>query len=143
MFPEGKVNPTPQQLHRFKWGIARLILEAEKCPHVVPIYHCGMDQVKLYDSLRPRLFKHVTVVIGKPVDLDPTMHDMRGKYKHLMNQQHLHEESSANMESLHNIEKELANMRISVTNRLFDMMLELKAKAEDRHNERLKQAGKL
>jgi monolysocardiolipin acyltransferase len=42
VFPEGKVNTDMSRLMRFKWGLGRLILEADPTPMVVPIYHLGM-----------------------------------------------------------------------------------------------------
>ncbi len=46
LFPEGYVNvSTSTKLRRFKWGISRMLLEAEKLPTVVPIWITGFDQL--------------------------------------------------------------------------------------------------
>ncbi|KAI8320224.1 Phospholipid/glycerol acyltransferase, partial [Martensiomyces pterosporus] len=44
VFPEGKVNQG-QQLIRFKWGVGRLIMESERTPIVVPMFHDGLKEV--------------------------------------------------------------------------------------------------
>ncbi|KAI9248625.1 Phospholipid/glycerol acyltransferase, partial [Sporodiniella umbellata] len=51
MYPEAKVNQTDKMI-RFKWGVGRLVMEAEKEPIVIPIWHQGMELAKpLYDPI--------------------------------------------------------------------------------------------
>ncbi|KAJ1851690.1 Lyso-phosphatidylcholine acyltransferase [Coemansia sp. RSA 1822] len=44
VFPEGKVNQEAQML-RFKWGVGRMIMEAERTPIVVPMFFTGTKQI--------------------------------------------------------------------------------------------------
>ena len=46
IFPEGMIHQHPQKAMRyFKWGLARMILEAEPCPDVLPMWHEGAEEV--------------------------------------------------------------------------------------------------
>lgn len=72
VFPEGRIHQHPERAMRyFKWGVARLILEAEPCPEVVPIFVDGFDQVMPEDRGAPRWMprpgKAVRVVFGERV----------------------------------------------------------------------------
>ncbi|KIW02355.1 uncharacterized protein PV09_06177 [Verruconis gallopava] len=72
IFPEGRVHQHPDRTMRyFKWGVARLILESEPCPTVVPIWHEGADEImheeRGFPRFLPRLNKKVEVVFGEPV----------------------------------------------------------------------------
>jgi monolysocardiolipin acyltransferase len=55
----------------FKWGVARLILESEPCPTVLPIWIEGFDEImhEARPSPRwwPRWGKKVSVTFGEPV----------------------------------------------------------------------------
>lgn len=72
LFPEGYVNvSTSSRLRRFKWGIARMLMEAETLPTVVPIWITGFD--KLMPEPRdkpkwlPRFGHDVTIDFGEPI----------------------------------------------------------------------------
>jgi monolysocardiolipin acyltransferase len=58
----------------FKWGIARLILESEPCPDVVPIFIEGTMNVMPEDRTVPRwvpkLGKTVEITFGKRIGQD-------------------------------------------------------------------------
>ncbi|MCV5132377.1 hypothetical protein OFL98_27185, partial [Escherichia coli] len=46
VLPEGLVHQHPQvDLRYFKWGVARLILESEPAPDVVPMFIDGTEHV--------------------------------------------------------------------------------------------------
>ncbi|GAC99438.1 hypothetical protein PHSY_007039 [Pseudozyma hubeiensis SY62] len=72
LFPEGYVNvSTSTRLRRFKWGISRMLIEAEKMPVVMPIWITGFD--KLMPEPRdkpkwlPRWGADVTIDFGEPI----------------------------------------------------------------------------
>lgn len=72
LFPEGYVNLTRStRMRRFKWGVARLVLEAPCAPHVVPIWLQGLDQVMPHPRAPPRWLPRpgadISVTFGEPV----------------------------------------------------------------------------
>jgi monolysocardiolipin acyltransferase len=72
IFPEGRVHQHPEHRMRyFKWGIARLILESEPCPDVVPIFLEGTKDVMPEDRgwprPVPRVGKRVEITFGERV----------------------------------------------------------------------------
>ena len=74
IFPEGRVNLTSSAfLLRFKWGIARMALEARRMPLIVPVWLTGFDQImpahRAHPRWLPRLGADVTVTFGTPIDL--------------------------------------------------------------------------
>ena len=51
VFPEGKVNYEREPaVLPFRWGLGRLIMDSERLPVVVPIYHIGIH-ILLHDIL--------------------------------------------------------------------------------------------
>ncbi|KAF2400806.1 hypothetical protein EJ06DRAFT_529904 [Trichodelitschia bisporula] len=73
IFPEGKVHQHPSHAMRyFKWGIARLILEATPCPAVVPVWVDGLQHVmpenREWPRWLPRPGADVEIVFGDVVD---------------------------------------------------------------------------
>lgn len=85
VFPEGAVNLTRSTaMRRFKWGIARLLLEARTLPVVVPVWltgtsptaqlvlTAGFDQVmpepRMYPRGVPRVGADVSVCFGPALD---------------------------------------------------------------------------
>lgn len=72
LFPEGYVNVSQStRLRRFKWGISRMILEAERMPEVVPIWITGFDRMmpepRGKPKWLPRFGNDVTVTFGEPI----------------------------------------------------------------------------
>lgn len=70
IFPEGKVHQKDDKSMRyFKWGVARLILESEPCPDVVPMWIEGPDQVMHETRTTPRWWprwgKDVRICFGE------------------------------------------------------------------------------
>lgn len=89
VFPEGLVHQHPErQMRYFKWGIARLILEAEPMPDVVPMFIDGTCEVMHEDRGFPRFVprpgKNVTVAFGDKVDMEATFGDLRTRWKRLV-----------------------------------------------------------
>ena len=71
----------------FHWGIARLILEADPCPDVVPMWVDGLDKVmpedRQWPRFIPRLFKPISVTFGDRVS--PEMFEpLRQRWKALV-----------------------------------------------------------
>lgn len=80
LFPEGYVNvSTSTRLRRFKWGISRMLLEAEKMPVVVPIWITGFDKMmpepREKPKWLPRFGNDVTINFGEPISeaLEPVV----------------------------------------------------------------------
>lgn len=40
IFPEARVNQSDAMI-RFKWGVGRIVMESERCPIVIPVWHNG------------------------------------------------------------------------------------------------------
>lgn len=88
IFPEGMIHQHPQKAMRyFKWGIARLILEAEPCPDVLPMWIEGCDQVmnekREWPRPIPRPGKHVDVSFGELVDREKVLEPFRERWRNL------------------------------------------------------------
>lgn len=88
IFPEGMIHQHPARVMRyFKWGIARLILESEPCPDVVPIWIDGLQHVMGNERTRPRFLpragKDVTVAFGERLDRDLLLEPFRERWQKL------------------------------------------------------------
>lgn len=68
----------------FKWGVARLILEPEVCPDVVPIWIEGFDDVMHEEREAPRWAprpgNEVSVTFGQKADREATFGDLRSRW---------------------------------------------------------------
>ncbi|KAH3820163.1 hypothetical protein DPMN_121907, partial [Dreissena polymorpha] len=54
---------------RLKWGVSRIIADADVTPIVLPIYHIGLDTISPIKTPNwLRVGKTVTIVIGEPID---------------------------------------------------------------------------
>jgi len=89
VFPEGRIHQKADKTMRyFKWGVARLILEAEPCPDVVPMWIEGMDQVmhesRQWPRFIPRPGKDISVTFGDKVDTEATFGDLRARWRALI-----------------------------------------------------------
>ncbi|KAK5743093.1 Lyso-phosphatidylcholine acyltransferase [Elasticomyces elasticus] len=85
IFPEGMTHQHPDHLMRyFKWGVARLILESEPCPDVMPIWIDGPQEVMNYERKWPRFVpragKRVEVRFGDLVDREGTWGGFRERW---------------------------------------------------------------
>ncbi|KAL1625170.1 Lyso-phosphatidylcholine acyltransferase [Neofusicoccum ribis] len=88
IFPEGKVHQKEDRTMRyFKWGVARLILESEPCPDVVPIWVEGPEQImheaREFPRFLPRPGKTVNVTFGERVDVEKVFGDLRERWRRL------------------------------------------------------------
>ncbi|XP_046841602.1 tafazzin-like isoform X2 [Xenia sp. Carnegie-2017] len=109
LFPEGRVNESGKML-RLKWGVGRLIVESSKMPIVIPFWQLGLNDVLPNKSpYIPKIGKHVTINIGKPMFFN----DIMTEYQEL---------------------KETAiGARVRVTNRIQERFKELKEETETLH----------
>lgn len=79
IFPEGKINLEKTYI-RFKWGIGRLLTEAQQCPIVVPFYHYGMDEaLPTKTPYFPRFKKKITILVGNPIDFSEELERLKHK----------------------------------------------------------------
>ncbi|OQO11012.1 hypothetical protein B0A48_05267 [Cryoendolithus antarcticus] len=89
IFPEGRIHQHPQKTIRyFKWGVARLILESEPCPDVVPMWIDGfqdvMDGRRGWPKPIPRPGKQVGVWFGERVDHEAVFGSFRERWRSLV-----------------------------------------------------------
>ncbi|KAI9843620.1 MAG: hypothetical protein M1837_006202 [Sclerophora amabilis] len=120
IFPEGRIHQHPTRaLRYFKWGIARLILESEPLPQVVPIWIEGLDGV-MHESRGPprwvpRIGQDVKVVFGKEVDGEGLFGGLRKEWRELVERdgkQAADEEEREGMESKSSLEKKMSEERL-------------------------------
>lgn len=88
-FPEGLVHQHPdRQMRYFRWGVARLILEAEPMPDLVPVFIDGtsdvMDENRTWPRALPRPGNKIKVAFGDRVDMEATFGDLRARWKALV-----------------------------------------------------------
>ena len=74
IFPEARVYQAPDLPMRFfKMGISKLILEPEKPPIVIPMFHSGMETVMREYKVPPQFFpstgKDIHVRFGEPIPI--------------------------------------------------------------------------
>lgn len=79
----------------FKWGIARLILESDECPDIVPIWLEGNNQImheaREWPRWAPRLGKKLGVWFGENVagERDSVFLELRKKWRQLVEKERL------------------------------------------------------
>ena len=91
VFPEGAVHQPPAGagygLRYFRWGAARLLLEADPAPDVVPIFVEGTDRVMSEDRLWPRWLPRrapLRLTFGAVLDSDAVFGDLRSRWRELV-----------------------------------------------------------
>ncbi|KAI0019023.1 hypothetical protein F4780DRAFT_780896 [Xylariomycetidae sp. FL0641] len=89
VFPEACVHQHPSLFLRyFKWGVSRLILEAEPMPDVVPIFIDGTQRMMSEDRGFPRPVPRGGTVfrmaIGEPLDTERAFGDLRARWQDLV-----------------------------------------------------------
>lgn len=88
IFPEGLVHQQRDRgLRYFKWGVARLILESEPAPDVVPMFIDGPDRMmhedRTFPRFLPRFGQKVRIVFGDILDPE-TFGDLRARWRRLV-----------------------------------------------------------
>ncbi|GFF66833.1 phosphate acyltransferase [Aspergillus lentulus] len=136
IFPEGKIHQAPNKTMRyFKWGVARLILEANECPDIVPIWLEGFDQVmhesRGFPRFLPRVGKEISITFGKKVDSEAVFGDMRRRWREIKAKAESASPESRNLplgvlsdELLH--DEEAVELRKEVTKKVRDLVLEVR-----------------
>ncbi|KAF2836873.1 hypothetical protein M501DRAFT_1018746 [Patellaria atrata CBS 101060] len=86
IFPEGKIHQKEDKTMRYlKWGVARLILESDPCPTIVPMWIDGpqemMHESRSFPRFLPRLGKSLQVVFGDEVDTESVFGDLRERWR--------------------------------------------------------------
>jgi monolysocardiolipin acyltransferase len=86
IFPEGMIHQHPDKVMRyFKWGVARLILESEPCPDVLPMWIDGpqevMNEKRTWPRPVPRPGKHIEVTFGELVDRETVLEPLRERWR--------------------------------------------------------------
>lgn len=91
IFPEGKVHQHPMKTMRyFKWGVARLILEPDVCPDIVPMWIDGnqyiMHETRQWPRFLPRVGKQCAVWVGENVggEGNSVFHELRQRWQRLV-----------------------------------------------------------
>ncbi|CAP68739.1 uncharacterized protein PODANS_7_7090 [Podospora anserina S mat+] len=89
VFPEGLVHQHPDvDLRYFKWGVARLILESEPSPDIVPMFIDGtqkcMAEDRGFPKFLPRVGKTVRVTFGGVLDYEATFGDLKARWDELV-----------------------------------------------------------
>lgn len=84
IFSEGRVHQGRKMLP-FKWGVGRLILEAQekgyRTPWFIPVYTRGMDRaLPLGKKNIPRPGHDFLLAFGEPVDFGPIVEQVRARY---------------------------------------------------------------
>ncbi|KAJ5646550.1 hypothetical protein N7490_002922 [Penicillium lividum] len=136
IFPEGKIHQSPRKTMRyFKWGVARLILEAKECPDVVPMWIEGIDDVmhesREFPRFLPRPGKKVDVTFGSKVDTEVVFGDMRSRWQKLKSKVEAMDAQSRDLpvgvlsdELLNN--KEAVELRKEVTRKIRNLVLDVR-----------------
>ncbi|KAI9804082.1 MAG: hypothetical protein M1825_001483 [Sarcosagium campestre] len=117
VFPEGKVHQHESRTMRyFKWGVARLLLEAEPIPRLVPIWIEGfndvMDETRSFPRWIPRPARRIHVLIGDEVDAEERFGDLRARWRQLVRET---ESKSNTVPSPRSLEGKKATTTIEVT----------------------------
>lgn len=89
VFPEGMVHQhASTDLRYFKWGVARLILESDPAPDVLPMFIDGTQRVmpedRAFPRFLPRVGKKVRVGFGEVLDYEATFGDLRRRWEGLV-----------------------------------------------------------
>jgi monolysocardiolipin acyltransferase len=75
IFPEARIYQAPDlPMRYFKMGVSKLILEPEKAPFVIPMFHSGMETVmqelRIPPQFLPSTGKDIHVRFGEPISFN-------------------------------------------------------------------------
>ena len=88
VFPEACVYQDPKRSMRyFKWGVSRLILEADPAPELVPMFIDGTQNIfpesRGWPRWAPRVGADIRISFGDSVDVEETFGAARAEWKAL------------------------------------------------------------
>ncbi|KAF6804649.1 acyltransferase [Colletotrichum sojae] len=137
VFPEGCVHQHPHRtLRYFKWGVARLILESDPAPQLVPIFIDGfqnlMPEDRPWPRFLPRVGANVRVIYGDAVDVDEAFAEQRSRWRQMVKKQ---EEAAGRPVAMGDIpealkrHREAMQLRIEVAKTVRDMVQKLRLRA--------------
>ncbi|MCJ1438407.1 hypothetical protein MMC27_007795 [Xylographa pallens] len=139
IFPEGRVHQHPRKTMRyFKWGVARLILEPDVCPDIVPMWIEGNDQVyneeREWIRFAPRPGKTLGIWFGGNVGgaRDNVFTELRRKWRELVENERKQRNTLKGEEELGILSeglkygKEAIELRIECTKRVRDEVLRVR-----------------
>ncbi|KAI9815437.1 MAG: hypothetical protein M1827_002571 [Pycnora praestabilis] len=136
IFPEGFIHQRPDRTMRyFKWGVARLILESDPIPDVVPMWIEGTDQImheaRKWPRFVPRVGKDVSVTFGAKVDTESVFGDLRRRWQGLQRKEEEVMTAGGGLEVGILTEelkygKEAVDLRIECTKRVREEVLKLR-----------------
>ena len=89
IFPEGRIHQHPRKTMRyFKWGISRLILEAEPMPEIIPMFIDGNQDVyhetRKFPRFIPRAGNDIRIGFGDAVDGEKVFGELRRRWHRLV-----------------------------------------------------------
>ncbi|XP_078340785.1 tafazzin-like [Crassostrea virginica] len=107
IFPEGKINLEKTYI-RFKWGIGRLLTEAQQCPIVLPYAHVGMDDaLPTKTPYIPRIKQKITILVGNPIDFSEELERLKHKMTTTELRKHFTDILQEKLRALHKEAQEL------------------------------------
>ncbi|MCJ1323242.1 hypothetical protein MMC15_008596 [Xylographa vitiligo] len=140
IFPEGRIHQHPRKTMRyFKWGVARLILEPDVCPDVVPMWIEGNDEVyneeREWIRFAPRPGKTLGIWFGENVGgaTDNVFTELRQKWRELVENERKQTNILKGEEELGVLSeglkygKEAVELRIECTKRVRDEVLKVRS----------------
>ena len=136
IFPEGFVHQHPHRTMRyFKWGVARLILEPEVCPDIIPIWIEGNEQImheaRAWPRWIPRLGKKVGIWFGDNVGGDHGVFtEMRRRWQDLVEEDRMKRKGERNELGILSEDlkygKEAVSLRMECAKRMRDEVLRIR-----------------
>ncbi|KAH8668330.1 hypothetical protein BX600DRAFT_459726 [Xylariales sp. PMI_506] len=89
VFPEACIHQhEDMSLRYFKWGLGRLILEAEPAPDVLPMFIDGtqrlMPEDRKFPRFVPRVPQNLRIIFGEPLDTEAAFGDLRARWRELV-----------------------------------------------------------
>ncbi|KAL8795306.1 MAG: hypothetical protein Q9195_002176 [Heterodermia aff. obscurata] len=122
VFPEGRVHQHPRKTMRyFKWGVARLILEPDVCPDIIPMWIEGnneiMHEARQWPRFVPRVGKRCAVWFGENVGgkgEGSVFHELRERWRVLVEASRQKEGGGSGMREVGVLEDQLRYGREAV-----------------------------